>query len=81
MTRYFGFYSNKSRGLRVKAQLFSSIESEKTTSDEIEIIDISKYLPKNVPSLTWLECIKKIWKEDRVPRTEQEYSALLRCCT
>ncbi len=64
MTRYFGFYSDKSRGLRAKAQLFSSIESEKTTSDEIEIIDVSKYHPKNVPSLTWRECIKKIWKED-----------------
>ena len=27
-------------------------------------LDVSKYKPKNVPSLTWCECIKKIWKQD-----------------
>ena len=34
------------------------------TTDEIEVIDISKYQPKNVPSITWRECIKKIWNND-----------------
>jgi len=28
------------------------------------VIDVSKYQPKNVPSLTWRECIRKIWKDD-----------------
>jgi hypothetical protein len=30
----------------------------------IKRIDVSKYQPKKVPSLTWCECIKKIWKDD-----------------
>jgi hypothetical protein len=29
-----------------------------------QLIDVSKYQPKKVPSLTWCECIKKIWKDD-----------------
>ena len=33
-------------------------------SDEAEVIDVSTYQTKNVPSLTWRECIKKIWKDD-----------------
>ncbi len=28
------------------------------------ILDVSKHRSKNSPSLTWRECIKKIWKED-----------------
>ena len=32
--------------------------------DEVEVIDVSTYQPKNVPSLTWRERIKKIWKDD-----------------
>ncbi len=65
MTRYYGFYSNKSRGLRVNAEN-ANIEDpdNEIISDEVEVIDVSAYQPKNVPSLTWRECIKKIWKDD-----------------
>jgi len=38
--------------------------STETVPDEVKMIDVSKYRPKNVPSLTWRECIKKIWKQD-----------------
>ncbi len=68
MTRYYGHYSNKSRGMRAKAEaiMIENVDNE-ITSNEIEVIDISKYQPKNVPSLTWRECIKKIWKDDPPP--------------
>ena len=65
MTRNYGFYSNKSRGLRAKEELASKEnKDQKTTVEAVEVINVSKYKPKNVPSLTWRECIKKIWKED-----------------
>ena len=31
---------------------------------EVEIIDVSEYEPKRLPSKTWRECIKKIWEVD-----------------
>ena len=63
---YYGFYSNKSRGLRAKAEQVKHTQdtAEENTKEEINIIDVSKYKPKKVPSLTWCECIKKIWKQD-----------------
>jgi hypothetical protein len=63
MVRYYGWYSNKSRGLRLKNDLITlGIKPEKP--NDIEVIDVSKYQPKKVPSLTWRECIKKIWADD-----------------
>jgi len=37
---------------------------EEKTEADIDTIDVSQYQPKNVLSLTWCECIKKIWKDD-----------------
>jgi hypothetical protein len=34
------------------------------TDTEVEIIDVSEYEPKRIPSKTWRECIKKIWEVD-----------------
>ena len=63
MTRYYGHYSNKSRGIRAKVEAIDIEDPDnKIISNEIEVIDISKYRPQKVPSLTWRECIKKIWK-------------------
>ena len=31
---------------------------------DVDIIDVSEYNPPRVPSKTWRECIKKIWKFD-----------------
>jgi hypothetical protein len=63
MVRYYGWYSNKSRGLRLKNDLITlGIKPEKP--NDIEVIDVSTYQPKKVPSLTWRECIKKIWNDD-----------------
>ena len=51
--RYFGVYSNNIRGLRAKAEiLHGEIPTEELT-DEVEVIDVSRYQPKNVPSHTW----------------------------
>ncbi len=50
-------------GRRAKANLLKDKTTE-TVPNEIEVIDVSKYQPKKVPSLTWRECIKKIWKQD-----------------
>ena len=64
MTRNYGWYSNKNRGLRAKAESLTESTPAEIVPDEVEVIDVSKYQPKNVPSLTWRECIKKIWKDD-----------------
>ena len=63
MVRYYGWYSNKSRGLRLKNDL-QKIGIKPENRNDIQVIDVSKYQPKKVPSLTWLECIKKIWNDD-----------------
>jgi len=62
---YYGWHSNKFRGMRAKAlpddEHVSS--SEKKTIEE-KILDVSKHRSKNSASLTWRDCIKKIWKDD-----------------
>ncbi len=44
----------------------------------VDLIDVSKYQPKNVPSLNWRECIKKIWKDDLLicPECHHEMSII-----
>jgi len=37
---------------------------EKEQDNDIEVIDVSTYKPKRIPSPTWRECIKKIWEVD-----------------
>ena len=71
LIRYYGFYSNKSRGLRAKAELVELTQdtAEGNNKEGVNIFDVSKYKPKNVPSLTWCECIalkrlKESWKQD-----------------
>jgi hypothetical protein len=63
LVRYYGCYSNKSRGIRAKQKAKDSAEkiSEKP---EVEVIDISKYESRKVPSKKWRELIKKVWEID-----------------
>jgi len=70
-SRSYGWYSNKNRGLRAKKEHLSEDAPIDTIPDEVEVIDVSRVsaeavlqLPKNIPSLTWRESIKKIWKAD-----------------
>ena len=65
MVRYYGWYSNKSRGLREKQNnIIPDGQPLDKTDEAIEIIDVSEYEPKRLPSKTWRECIKKIWEVD-----------------
>ena len=72
-SRYYGFYSKKSRGLRSEArrseeakaeQMEQTQDTAKENKEGVNIIDVSKYQLKKVPSLKWGECIKKIWNTD-----------------
>ena len=53
LTRYFGFYSNKSRGLCAKVEQMEHAQdtAEEKNKEGVNIIDVSKYQPKKVPSL------------------------------
>ena len=65
MVRYFGFYSNKCRGMRRKQGILRpGDEPLPEVPADVDIIDVSEYNPPHVPSKTWRECIKKIWEVD-----------------
>ena len=53
------------RGDRLKAKMTEHEEQlQQESGDEIEILDVSDYKPRRIPSSTWRECIKKIWEVD-----------------
>jgi hypothetical protein len=64
MVRYLGWYSNRMRGDRLKAE--SDLEEKTLENSEAgdEIIAVSGFKPKKIPLLMWRECIKKIWEVD-----------------
>jgi len=65
MLRYFGWYSNKSRGMRKKHGVLRPGDEPVTEPEkDVEIIDVSDYQPRRIPSKTWRECIKKIYEVD-----------------
>ncbi len=65
MVRYYGWYSNKSRGIRLKQGIVRPGDEPLNESENnVEIIDVSDYQPKRIPSKTWRECIKKVWEID-----------------
>lgn len=65
MVRYYGWYSNKSRGLREKQDNLTPDGQPLDKTDEaIEIIDVSEYKPRRIPSKQWRDCIKKIYEAD-----------------
>jgi hypothetical protein len=63
MMRYYGWYSNRMRGDRQRAELLQG-ESEKTEEQTSEVIVISNFRTKKIPPLVWRECIKKVWEVD-----------------
>ena len=60
MVRYLGWYSNRMRGDRLKAEKGAGENIEATS----EIIIASGFKTKKVPPLMWRECIRKIWEVD-----------------
>jgi hypothetical protein len=61
--RYYGWYSNRGRGEREKREQDSAVSLPEVPS-QIEIIDVSEYRPKKIPSPKWRECIRKVWEVD-----------------
>jgi hypothetical protein len=65
MVRYYGWYSNKSRGMRRKQGIQRpGDEPVAVPKKDVEIIDVSDYQPPRIPSKTWRECIKKVYEVD-----------------
>lgn len=61
MVRYYGWYSNRARGERAKRQAEGS-EPDNTAG--VQVIDVSDYQPRRLPSKKWRELIKQVWEVD-----------------
>jgi len=61
--RYYGWYSNRGRGEREKRNQAVTVSLPDAPA-KVEIIDVSEYRPKKIPSPKWRECIKKVWEVD-----------------
>ena len=70
LVRYYGWYSNKMRGRRAKR----ADEEVQTEGDAVEVIDVSAYEPRRIPSKKWCELIKNVWEADplRYPKCSRE---------
>ena len=64
MVRYYGWYSNRSRGERRKEESQAADLDPTTAPEEIEALDVSTYKPRRIPSKTWRDCIRKVWEVD-----------------
>jgi hypothetical protein len=67
MVRYYGYYSNKSRGLRAKRAREGGVQiSLQSTASSLQpdSVDVSEYQPRRVSSKKWRELIKKVWEAD-----------------
>jgi hypothetical protein len=73
MVRYYGWYSNRSRGEREKGVQRSG-DALAPKPARVEVLDVSDYKPRRIPSKTWRECIKKVWEADplQCPRCQAE---------
>ena len=58
--RYYGWYSNKTRGQRRKQMLAAATEDSPNAG--ADVIDVSDYQPKKHASKKWRELIKKVWE-------------------
>jgi Zn finger protein HypA/HybF involved in hydrogenase expression len=63
LVRYYGWYSNRGRGEREKRNQAATVSLPDAPA-KVEIIDVSEYRPKKIPSPKWRECIKKVWEVD-----------------
>ena len=61
MVKYYGWYSSRSRGERIKACLFRPGDEtmSSTVSPEVTVLDVSDHRLRRVPSKTWRELINK----------------------
>jgi hypothetical protein len=61
MVRYYGWYSNRARGERAKQ---AAERAEVENPCNLQVIDVSDYEPRRLPSKKWRELIKKVWEVD-----------------
>jgi hypothetical protein len=61
MARYYGWYSSRTRGERIKAGLYRPGDqpASSTVTPQVTVLDVSDHRPRHVPSKTWRELIKK----------------------
>ena len=59
--RYYAWYSNKMRGQRLK-----QADTEPVDVHEGEVIDVSAFKPRRIPSKKWRELIKKVREAEPV---------------
>ena len=67
MVRYYGWYSNKSRGLRAQRAREGGVEinlRSTVSSLQPDSVDVNDYQPRRVASKKWRELIKKVWEVD-----------------
>jgi len=74
MVRYYGWYSNKSRGMRSKQGIQRPGDESPESDVAFEVIDVTEHESRKIPSRTWRDCIKKIYEVDPLscPRCGQE---------
>jgi hypothetical protein len=77
LVRYYGWYSNKMRGQRLKREVereAASAQGEPTALINVEAIDVSVFTPRRRPSRKWRELIQKVWEADPLlcPNCQQE---------
>ncbi len=74
MVRYYGWYSNRARGEQLKTAQPATTLDQTAVAEKIEVLDVSSYQPRRIPSKTWRDCIKKIWEVDPLecPRCHAE---------
>jgi hypothetical protein len=58
LVRYYGWYSNKMRGQRLKR------DDPEAGAADAEVIEVSESKPRRIPSKKWRELIKKVWEAD-----------------
>ncbi len=64
LVRYYGWYSNRSRGDRRKQGLLTQEDTVNVGTGAIDVLNISEPKQKKIPSKSWRECIKKVWEVD-----------------
>lgn len=64
LVRYYGWYSNKSRGQRAKDEAEQALSVEQQHAQAEEVILIKEEERRRIPSKTWRELIKKVWEVD-----------------
>jgi hypothetical protein len=57
LERYYGWYSTNMRGQRLKRA-----DAEVADAPEGDVIDLSAFKPRRIPSKKWRALIKKVWE-------------------